>query len=108
MNFDKSVDRNNSYLMRLKRFFGKAYLRHSGSFYGGGRTSQEVNEEELPDSVRDSVRFTEYLDRTAAQRKKNYSNTISNFFVGSFAFFGHFHVFVRDNVLEFMSFLYEI
>jgi hypothetical protein len=94
MNFDKSVDRYDFYLKHLRRFFGEPKNR-------------PLNKGEKPtyfsDGLKSSVRFTEYLDRVISQRRRDYTNTISDFFTGSFSFFGHFFIFVRDNVFEFMA-----
>ena len=94
MNFDRSVDHYDFYLKHLRRFFGEPKNRHP---------SKGEKPTYFSDGLKGSVRFTEYLDRVASQRRKDYTNTISDFFTGSFSFFGHFFIFVRDNVFEFMA-----
>lgn len=99
MNFDKSIDRYDFYLSHLRKFFGGLYSNGESR----RRKSTLAFSDHLSENVKKSIRFTEYLDRVAAQRKKDYMDTVSVFFTGSFSFFGHFYVFVRDNVFEFMA-----
>ena len=94
-NFDNSVSKYNFYMSHLKLFFGLRFNSKTKKF--------SPNSENLPNNVKKSVRFAEYEVKLAAQRKKDYLDTVSDFFTGSFTLFGHFYVFVRDNIFEFIS-----
>jgi hypothetical protein len=93
MNFDKSANRYNFYLSHINKFFGSDF---------SAKQNKDL-EKEFPDNVKNSVRFSEYIEKLAAQRKKDYLDTMADFFTGSFSFFGHFYVFVRDNIFEFVA-----
>ena len=102
VNFDKSIDKYDFYLAHLKRFFGASFLstKKKRKFK---YTSADTDEDEFSENLKNSVRFDDYLKRVAAQRKQDYMDTMSDFFSGSFSFFGHFYIFVRDNIFEFMA-----
>ena len=101
MNFDKSIDKYDFYLTHLKRFFGIAsYTRSLNQKVGLNKVFSE--------NVKTSVRFTEYTNRVLAQRKKDYMDTMSDFFSGSFSFFGRFYLFVNENIFEFTAFMHEV
>lgn len=104
-NFDKSLDRYNIYVKYLKYFFGSP----SSDFKARYKKSKlNSNANEVLDDTKTSIRFIEYEQKLAAQRKKDYNETMSDFFVGSFSFFGQFYIFVRDNVFEFTTVLYSV
>ena len=94
MNFDKSANRYDFYLSHINKFFGPTF---------SSKQQSKVAEKEFPDNIKNSVRFSEYIEKLAAQRRKDYLDTMADFFTGSFSFFGHFYVFIRDNVFEFVA-----
>jgi len=102
VNFDKSVDKYDFYLTHLKRFFGIKRSKKKKKKLKIYNVSN-LDESTFSDNIRSSVRFTDYSKKLADQRKKDYMDFMSDFFSGSFSFFGHFFVFVRDNVFDFMA-----
>ncbi len=104
INFDKSLDRYNIYVKYLKYFFGSVPLSMKARY----KRPNSGSSNEISDDTKNSVRFFEYEQKLAAQRKKDYNETMSDFFVGSFAFFGQFYTFVRDNVFEFTTVLHSV
>ena len=102
VNFDKSLDKYNSYIKYLKIFFGsKPVITKKIS-------KSKFDNNLISDETKNSIRFYEYEQKLAAQRKKDYNETMSDFFIGSFSFFGQFYTFVRDNVFEFLTVIYSV
>lgn len=99
VNFDKSVDQYDFYLTHLKKFLGLVRTRTKPS------VNLEVSSSSLEedDTATVSIRISEYLNKIISNRRKDYTNLVSDFFTGSFSFFGQFYIFVRDNVFEFMA-----
>lgn len=100
VNFDKSVDQYDFYLTHLKKFLGLVRARRT-KIASNPDTSSSSDENDVTATV--SIRISDYLDKITSNRRKDYTNLISDFFTGSFSFFGHFYIFVRDNVFEFMA-----
>jgi hypothetical protein len=102
VNFDKSADRYDFYLSHFKNFFGARvqtnFLKNDGT----------VNSKAFSENLKSSIRFSDYASKLAAQRKKDYMETMSDFFLGSFSFFGPFYEFARDNIFEFMTVWYSV
>ena len=95
VNFDRSTTQYDFYLTHLKRFLGLNILR--------SRYSSESFPLISDNQVQTSIRISEYLSKVISERRKDYTTVVSDFFSGSFSFFGHFYIFVRDNVFEFMA-----
>jgi len=104
VNFDKSIDLYNSYLIHFKKFLGVDSF--NSLFRKRFEVQKQSFEEEISDDVEKSVRLMNFEQKLNAQRKKNYNDTMSDFFTGSFSFFGGFYTFFRTNVFEFMTVLY--
>lgn len=99
VNFDKSLDYYNKYSIYLKFFFGVANNTVLSKNFENRDKDESLSFE------KESVRFMDYDKKMNLQRKRNYNETMSDFFVGSFSLFGNFYTFVRDNVFEFMTVL---
>lgn len=99
LNFDKSLDRYNKYSLYLNFFFGVA----ANPFLS--KTFEVRNSDESSSLEKESIRFLDYEKKMNAERKKNYNETMSDFFTGSFSFLGNFYSFARDNIFEFMTVL---
>lgn len=102
VNFDKSIDHFDQYSIYLKFFFGVASKRFLAKRFESRIKGEDFSSAE--DST-ESIRFIDYEKKMNAQRKNDYNETMSDFFVGSFSLFGNFYVFVRDNIFEFMTVL---
>lgn len=102
VNFDKSLDHYNKYSTYLKFFFGVAFNPFSSKKF------ESQGKDESTSFEKESIRFLDYDKKMNSQRKKNYNETMSDFFVGSFSLFGNLYTFVRDNVFEFMTILSKL
>lgn len=99
INFDKSLDRYDKYSVYLNFFFGVAFNPFLSKHF---ETQNKVEDSSLE---KESIRFLDYEKKMNLQRKKNYNETMSDFFVGSFSLLGNFYTFARDNIFEFMTVL---
>jgi len=110
VNFDKALARYNLFIIYLNYFFGVNPTRISSKQVEKQVEKQVLDEEFSSDEDfsdnEESIRLIDYAKKMDLQRKKNYNETMSDFFTGSFSILGNFYVFARDNIFEFMTVLH--